>query len=142
MEQKYSELIASAKDGGILNAMLAAQRQEGFLSEQAVNAIAEGWGLAPADVYETASFYSMIRFTPGKKVELRVCRGTACHTAGGAEFTAALEKLAEENGDVSFGFVECLGQCQAAPAVLINGVLHTGMTADEVKSLVAQEVAK
>ncbi len=60
--KSYTEIIKNAlKDGGIYDAMLALQEEEGYLSENAINALAEEFDIPAARVYETASFYSMIR---------------------------------------------------------------------------------
>ena len=122
----YENIIAAAlSDGGLLDALLALQKAEGYVSEAGLSALAAHVGVSPAELYDAASFYSMLRFEKPAQVEIRVCRGTACHSGGNADLVAALEaatgvKLGESNEKFSLGWVECLGQCQAAPNLLIN----------------------
>lgn len=137
MGNSYQNIIAAAReDGGLLDAMLACQERDGFLTEGAINAVAEAFGMFPANVYETASFYTMLRLAPpAGRTDIRICRGAPCHVAGAAAVIAAIEKElhvkighATADGSYYFGYTECLGQCQNSPALLINGKLHTGLT--------------
>ena len=137
----YEQIITDAMtDGGLLDALLALQRAEGYVSEDGLSALAKHAGVSDAALYDAASFYSMLRFTKPAQTEIRVCRGTACHSGGNADLVAALEeatgvKLGESNENYSLGWVECLGQCQAAPNVLINGELYTNVDLDKIPEL-------
>ena len=127
----YEQIITDAmRDGGLLDALLSLQKAEGYVSEDALSALAKHAGVSDAALYDAASFYSMLRFEKPAQVEIRVCRGTACHSADNAALIAALElatglKIGESNDEYGLGYVECLGQCQAAPNLLINGKLYT-----------------
>ena len=137
----YEQIITSAMtDGGLLDALLALQKAEGYVSEGALEALAAHVGVSPAELYDAASFYSMLRFEKPAQTEIRVCRGTACHSGGNAELVAALEaatgvKLGESNETYSLGWVECLGQCQAAPNLLTNGELYTDVDLNKIPEL-------
>lgn len=137
----YQKIITAAlADGGLLDALLSLQKAEGYVSEDGLKALAEHIGVSAAELYDTASFYSMLRFEKPAKVEIRVCRGTACHSGGNAELVKALEKatgvkLGESNEKYALGWVECLGQCQAAPNLLINGELYTNVELDKIPEL-------
>ena len=141
----YENLIQKAlADGGLLDALLALQNAEGYVSEDALNALAKHAKVSPAELYDAASFYSMLRFTPPAKKEIRVCRGTACHSADNAALVAALEtatglKMGESSEEYSLDFVECLGQCQAAPNLLINGKLFQNVDAGSIPTLLGGE---
>ena len=137
----YEQIITSAMtDGGLLDALLALQKAEGYVSEGALETLAAHVGVSPAELYDAASFYSMLRFEKPAQTEIRICRGTACHSGGNAELVAALEaatgvKLGESNETYSLGWVECLGQCQAAPNLLINGELYTDVDLNKIPEL-------
>ena len=88
----YENVIQKAlADGGLLDALLALQNAEGYVSEDGLKALAKHAKVSPAELYDAASFYSMLRFAPPAKKEIRVCRGTACHSADNAALVAALE---------------------------------------------------
>ena len=110
----YENVIQKAlADGGLLDALLALQNAEGYVSEDALNALAEYAKVSPAELYDAASFYSMLRFAPPAKTEIRICRGTACHSADNADVVTALEaetglKMGESNESCSLGWVGVL----------------------------------
>ena len=141
MAYSYQTIIKNAyKDGGLLDALLALQKQDGYVSEAALAVLAAHEGKSVAELYDTASFYSLLRFTPPAKKEIRICRGTACHSADNAALVAALEtatglKIGESNADFGLDWVECLGQCQAAPNLLINGKLYTNVDPAKIADL-------
>ena len=137
----YQTIIRKAlKDGGLLDALLALQKEEGYVSENALEALAEDLGVETADLYDSASFYSMLRFEKPAQTEIRVCRGTACHSGGNTALVEALEaatgiRLGEGTEQYSLGWVECLGQCQAAPSMLVNGELFTDVALDRIPEI-------
>ena len=141
----YENVIQKAlAEGGLLDALLALQNAEGYVSEDALKALAKHAKVSPAELYDAASFYSMLRFTPPAKTEIRICRGTACHSADNAAVAAALAeatglKMGESNESFSLDFVECLGQCQSAPNLLINGKLFQNVDADSIPTLLGGE---
>ena len=141
----YESIIEKAlTDGGLLDALLALQDAEGYVSEDALRALADHVEVSPAELYDAASFYSMLRFAPPAKIEIRVCRGTACHSADNAALAAALEaatglKMGESSERFSLGWVECLGQCQSAPNLLINGKLFQNVDVGSIPTLLGGE---
>ena len=141
MASSYQTIIQNAcRDGGLLDALLALQKRDGYVTEEGLKALADHVGKSAAELYDTASFYSMLRFTPPAKKEIRICRGTACHSGDNAALAAALEaatglKMGESNEEYSLDFVECLGQCQAAPNMLINGKLYTKVDPNKIPEL-------
>ena len=141
----YESIIQEAlADRGLLDALLALQNAEGYVSEDALKALAKHAKVSPAELYDAASFYSMLRFAPPAGTEIRVCRGTACHSADNAALVAALEaatglKMGESNEAYSLGWVECLGQCQSAPNLLINGKLFQNVDAGSIPTLLGGE---
>ena len=141
----YENVIQKAlADGGLLDALLALQNAEGDVSEDGLKALAKHAKVSPAELYDAASFYSMLRFAPPAKKEILVCRGTACHSGGNAELIAALEaatglKIGESNEEYRLDWVECLGQCQAAPNLLINGRLYTEVDLKKIPELLGGE---
>lgn len=141
----YEKIIAGAKEkGGILDAMLAIQSKEGYLTEDAIYALAAAFDMFPSQVYETASFYSMVRLTPvqGRTV-ISICRGAPCHVAGAPAVIKALEDElgitmgnATEDGKYVLQYMECQGQCQGSPALVVNGSIHTGVTPESALEFV------
>lgn len=139
----YEELIREAKVcGGLLDAALACQKAEGFLSDAAIEALAASFQSSIAEIYDSVSFYSMIHFGPKGKIRIEICRGASCHVAGSEAVITEIEKVTcvtigetSKDGKYSFDWMECQGQCQSAPAILVNGKIYTDMTPEKVRKL-------
>ena len=125
--------------GGILDVLKAIQAESGYVSDEAIREVAAAYGRFPAEVYETATFYTMLKV--GKKTEhiIEVCGSTCCDAAGAGEVSDAIAKelgvaIGEETADGKWSFkrCECLGRCDTAPNVVIDGTLITNATAEEV----------
>lgn len=128
---------------GVLDALLAAQEKCGYLNEASLNEVAKQFDIPVSSVYETASFYSMFRFVPSGTTVIQICESAPCHVAGAAKTIAAFEealgiKMGETtpDGKYTLEFTPCIGQCQASPSVVINGEVHTHVTADRVPALI------
>ncbi len=120
------------------------QGEEGWLSAQAMAAVARHLRLPPSKVYGVASFYAQFHFTPQGRNKLTVCRGTACHVRGSGPLLREMEhslgiEAGETTEDMSFTLetVACFGACALAPVVVLNNVVHRQQTTASLKSLVA-----
>lgn len=129
--------------GGILDVMTALQKDEGYLSREAMEDIAKAYGITTSQVYDTASFYAMIRLQKPGKTDILVCKSAPCHVAGAGKVVEAIEKHlgirageTTEDGKYSFSYCPCMGQCQSSPSVLINGELYTEMTPEKIIELI------
>ena len=56
MASSYQTVIKKAfQDGGLLDALLALQKRDGYITEEALKALAEHEGKSPTELYDTAS---------------------------------------------------------------------------------------
>ena len=106
---------------------------------KAVEEIAAILDLAPAQVFDTMSFYGFFREEHEKLGQRRlwVCRSLPCALRGGEQLLKEVcEKLGVEpgattsDGAITLEFAECLGNCEGAPCVLVDDELHPNMTAE------------
>jgi NADH-quinone oxidoreductase subunit E len=114
---------------------------------EAIKEIADLLDLSPAEVYDTMSFYGFFRDEQHKlgRTRLWVCRGLACALRGGEDTLATLcQKLnvqpgqTSADGSITVEFAECIGVCEAAPAVLIDDAGRGDITPDKVDALIAE----
>ncbi len=143
MKEKYVEIIKTNKDDSLLDTLHALQDMDGYITSEAIEVLAVEFDTTPAKIYECASFYSMIRLSPVNEVLIQVCRSAPCHVAGSAEVIQALEdelgiRMGESSPDGKYKleYVECLGQCQDSPCIMINGLLHTGLNPEKSRNLI------
>src|SRR5581483_10200663 len=86
----------------LLPALWLAQREFGFISTDAMRAVAEMVGCSPAQVLETAGFYTMYQKQMPGKYHLQVCQTIACLLAGSEEIKKTIEfKLGLKDGETT-----------------------------------------
>jgi NADH:ubiquinone oxidoreductase subunit E len=88
LKEKYQEEIDEiisrypVKRSALIPLLYLAQRDEGFISEAAMKEIAGLLRLTPPQVYETATFYTMLNLKRVGKFHLQVCKSLMCALAG------------------------------------------------------------
>jgi NADH-quinone oxidoreductase subunit F len=103
------------------------QEQEGHISRDGMEYLAGLLQLTPAQVHDTASFYTMFRLAPEGRRRLEVCTNLACALRGADELVAqACRVLGAREGEASVSGwsvhrVECLAACGGAPALQVDG---------------------
>lgn len=78
-----STIQAEKENGSLLDVLKAVQAVEGYLSEDAIRMVAAAYDRSPSEIYETATFYSMLRVSKPAEHVIEVC-GSTCCDAGGA----------------------------------------------------------
>jgi NADH-quinone oxidoreductase E subunit len=143
---KAKALIAKHPDGRQRSAVIPlldlAQRQEGWVSLAAMDHLAEMLGLAPIEVYEVATFYSMFQLKPVGHYHLQVCTNLPCMLRGSAEIVETCEAelgvgLGEttKDGQFTLSEVECLGACVNAPVIWIGDDYYEDLDIESTKEL-------
>src|SRR5437870_3406716 len=66
------------------------QEHFGFISDEAIEWVADKLGLQPINVLELVTFYPMYRQRPAGRKHIRVCRTLSCAMAGSYELREAL----------------------------------------------------
>ena len=106
---------------------LAQRQNDGWLSKNSLEKVAETLSMSYIRVLEVATFYSMFNLEPIGKNFVQICRTTPCWLRGSEKLSkAAMEvcktNLGETSTDNKFTVVEveCLGACCNAPMVQIN----------------------
>jgi len=131
------------KRSALLPALRLLQEQEGWISRDGMEHVAEVLELTPAQVYDTASFYTMFRLEPNGHRRLEVCTNLSCALHGADEVIEHVcrrlgvrEGEVSENG-VSVHAVECLAACGGAPAVQLDGEWVEGVKPVEIDDLLS-----
>jgi NADH-quinone oxidoreductase subunit E len=119
-----------------------AQEQDGYVTEDAMEHIAELVGVTPAEVLGTASFYEMLKREPVGDYVVNVCTNISCLLNGGEELLHHLEnrlkiKAGSTTADGKFTLedVECIAACTEAPCLQVNYRYFHRVTHDEVDVL-------
>ena len=127
----------------VLPALYLAQKQQGYITANAIRHVAEVLGITRADVEDVVSFYTMFYRRPVGRFVLQVCRTLSCALNGAERVTEALtEKLGiapgQTDADATFTLVEveCLGACDRAPVVMVNDAWHECLQPEDAAKLV------
>ena len=121
------------------------QKQEGWVSEPAIRAVAELLGMPVVRVLEVATFYTMFQLEPvGSAALIQVCGTTPCMLRGAGELMdrckrdiGPRDKLSAD-GLFTWQEVECLGACANAPMAQINDRYFEDLTADDMGAIIAR----
>ncbi len=132
------------KQAVTLPALHLVQQELKCVSTEAVEEVAELLELAPAQIFDTLSFYGFFRDEdrPLGKKRVWVCRSLPCMLRGGDQLLAEVcERLhlspgdTTANGEVTIELAECLGACDGAHCILIDDELKLNVTVDDVLRL-------
>jgi NADH-quinone oxidoreductase subunit E len=128
-EQKFQELLTKypKKSALSLPCLWMAQKQEGYISEEAIIFLANKLETTPADIYSIGSFYTMFHFEPIGKYHIQMCKTLSCMLSGSEDIKKHLEqklgiRFGQTTQDRKFTLseVECLGACEKAPVIQLN----------------------
>ncbi len=124
---------------------IAQSENDGWLSVNAMDAVAQVMGLRHIEVYEVASFYSMFNLHPVGTYVLDVCRTTPCMLRGSDDLITHLEKKlgihageTTKDGMFTLKSVECLGSCGTAPMLQCGAQYHEDLTIEKADALIDQ----
>ena len=132
------------KRSAVLAALRFTQEQnDGHLTTELMDAVAEYLGLPPIQVYEVASFYSMFEIHPCGRHHVSICTNISCMLNGGEDLVAHAErklgiKLNESTADGRIFLKreeECLAACTGAPMMMVDHVFHEHLTPEKLDQI-------
>jgi NADH-quinone oxidoreductase subunit E len=120
-----------------------AQEQDGHLTEDAMEHVAELIGITPAEVFGTASFYEMFKMEPVGRYLVTVCTNISCQLLGAWDLLEHAEDRlgvhaggTTDDGMFTLEDVECLAACTEAPCLQVNYRYRYRVTNDDFDRLV------
>ena len=85
IDREIAKYPAEQKQSAVMAALAIAQEEQGRLSNEAIEFVADYLGMAPMAAYEVASFYSMYDLAAVGKYKLTVCTNLPCMLSGGVD---------------------------------------------------------
>lgn len=117
--------------------------ENGHLTRDHLQRIAERTNLPLSEVYSVASFYSLISLEPLGRHVIRFCQDAPCHVAGGREVWEALEhELGISFGETtlderwSLQTTSCIGACAVGPVMMVDGDIYGNLTPERVREII------
>jgi len=128
-----------------IESMLIVQRHRGWVSDESLKDLSELLGLSVADFDGVATFYNLIRRKPvGRHVAL-ICDSVSCWIMGCDRMRDHLcstlgTPMGGTTADGRFTLlpIVCLGACDHAPAMMIDGTLYEDLDEQRIEEVVAQ----
>jgi NADH-quinone oxidoreductase E subunit len=126
----------------ILPLMFIVQRERGYLDPPGVAYLAKRLGLRITDIWEVATFYSMIHTEPIGRYHIQICKTLSCKIMGEPRITEHVcNKLGIKpgqttaDGQFTVSLVECLGSCGTAPMLQVGFDYHENLTPAKVDQI-------
>ncbi len=146
IDREIAKYPPEQKQSAVMGALIIAQDEKGWLSDEIIDAVAGYLGMPPVAVYEVATFYSMYNLKPTGKYKITLCTCLPCGLQGSL---AAADHLREKlgidfneitpDGRFSLKEGECMGACAMAPVLLVNNKkMHDYMTNEKLDKLIAE----
>ena len=125
-----------------IDALKIVQHHRGWISDEAIEDIAAELDISADEVDSVATFYTRIYRKPVGRNILLVCDSISCMIMDyGSVYKYISEKLSicfgETTPDGRFTLlpVTCLGDCDHAPALMINNDLHNNISIGKIDEL-------
>ena len=119
-------------------ALHAVQRYHGWCSPTAIEQAACVMRLTPGYLIAVATFYDMLFTHPVGQHHVYVCTNISCSLCGADELYEAFLDEAGDDPRINLREFECLGACDIAPMVSIDGAYVGPVEIDEVPTVVQQ----
>ncbi len=144
IDELLSHFPAEQKKSALLGALNVVQHENnGFLTDELMELVADYLGLAKIEVYEVASFYSMYELKPVARNNVAICTNISCMLMGSQSIVDHVEKkLGIKIGDsTDDGRIylkkeeECLAACAGGPMMQVNHVYYENLTPEKVDEI-------
>lgn len=134
------------RQSAVMACLAIVQQEQGWISTESEQALADYLGMPPMAVHEVTTFYDMYNQKPVGRYKIDVCTNLPCQLRGGVK---ALEYLRQTLGiqdgqttpDGLFTLMEseCLGSCGDAPVLLVNNKrMCSFMGTEQLDALLAE----
>lgn len=138
--KKYPE---DQRQSAVLAALRAVMHEDGYLSTEKMDAVADYIGMPEIAVYEVGSFYSMFELKPTARHSISICTNISCMLCGADEILEHVQnrlgiKLGESTPDGKFFLKreeECLAACCGAPMMQVDHVYYENLTPEKVDEI-------
>jgi NADH-quinone oxidoreductase subunit E len=126
-DREVAKYPAEQRQSAVMACLTIVQHEQGYVSRESEDAIAEYLRMPPIAVYEVTTFYNMYNQRKLGQFKLNVCTNLPCQLRDGQK---ALDHLChklgvDEGGTTADGLFtlqksECLGACADSPVMLVN----------------------
>lgn len=139
---------SDGKQRDLIHLLHNIQAKQGYVSPQAISAIAKHLKISESEIYGVLTFYKAFSLTPRGKHVVTICMGTACHVRGAPLILDEFRRqLGLEPGQTSadrlftLETVNCVGACALGPIAIADREYHGQLKTREVEKVI-QKIKK
>ncbi|UCD04457.1 MAG: NADH-quinone oxidoreductase subunit NuoE [Candidatus Woesearchaeota archaeon] len=125
-----------------MNELRKIQKKHGYVSEDSIKKLSKKTGIPVSIIYGVTTFYAKLHTKPTGKYIIEICDSPSCYLNGSLDIIKYLErkldiKSGQTTQDKKFSlFIDsCIGCCDEAPAMLINGKPYTKLTKEKIDKI-------
>ncbi|MDZ4181436.1 MAG: NADH-quinone oxidoreductase subunit NuoE [Candidatus Cloacimonadaceae bacterium] len=114
-----------------------------YISEEAVDVIAEYLSVPANHIYGVITFYSMYSTSPRGKNIIRLCESPPCYIKGSENILRKMKVLlgvetggTSKDGLFTLELCACLGVCGNAPVMMVNNDVYGDLTEEKVEEII------
>jgi len=126
----------------LLEKLKEAQQQQGYVSREFMAQTARSLQIPLSEVYGVATFYSFLSTRPLGKYVIRICKSIPCYLQHAEMIIDSVAHAIgigpgqhTPDGKFSFELTNCIGACDMAPAMLLNGEVHGYLTPEKISEI-------
>ena len=132
------------KRSAVIESLLILQHHNnGYVTKNIIKALSDYLSVSEIDIYEVATFYTMINIDPVGRNVISVCNNISCMLRGSDEILSHIEdklkiKVGESTKDNKFYLkdeIECLAACNGAPMMQVNHKNYENLTLEKVDEI-------
>ncbi len=128
-----------------IDALMVVQAHHGYVSDESLRDVAAVLGMTAEELDSLATFYSFIFRKPVGRHVIYVCDGVTCYVMG---YENILDHLRQrlgidpgettEDGAFTLLPVSCIGACDHAPAMMIDGTLYGDLDTEKIDEILKE----
>ena len=140
--QKFPE---DRKKSAIIESLLILQHHNnGYVTKDIIHELSKYLSVSEIEIYEVATFYTMINTKPVGKNIIAVCNNVSCMLRGSDRILSHIEKklnikAGESTADNKFYLkdeIECLAACNGGPMMQINHKNYENISIEQVDKII------
>ena len=140
--QKFPE---DRKKSAIIESLLILQHHNnGYVTKEIIYELSKYLSVSEIEIYEVATFYTMINTKPIGKNIIAVCNNVSCMLRGSDKILSHIEKklnikVGESTADNKFYLkdeIECLAACNGGPMMQINHKNYENISIEQVDKII------
>jgi NADH-quinone oxidoreductase subunit E len=148
IERETTKYPPEQRQSAVMSALAIAQDQEGWLSNEVMEEVANVLRMPPVWVYEVATFYAMYNTKKPGRHKIVLCTNLPCALSGAEHAAEHLKRKCgvhawnETSADGRFTLKEgeCMGACADAPVMIVNDKRMVGFMSDEKIDQLVEEL--